>query len=140
MIRAVTYIIPARYFVSTLQSLFLAGNIPVVLGVNVLFLSSAAVMFDGLTWLKPSDGWLNMCMDNCRRRPDKAFTPPSGIMHEYFALSGLQAGLRGRTCFIVCGFNSQEPQSLLREPQTRAEDPDSAGADSGHPVSVRRDA
>lgn len=37
VIRAVTYIIPARYFVSTLQSLFLAGNIPVVLIVNVLF-------------------------------------------------------------------------------------------------------
>lgn len=32
----------------------------------------------------------------------------------------------------------KELQSLLREPQTR--DPDSAGADSGHPVSVRRDA
>lgn len=52
VIRAVTYIIPARYFVSTLQSLFLAGNIPVVLGVNVLFLIASAVMFIGLTWLK----------------------------------------------------------------------------------------
>ncbi|EHC92852.1 Putative ABC-type multidrug transport system [Salmonella enterica subsp. enterica serovar Rubislaw str. A4-653] len=41
-----------RYFVSTLQSLFLAGNIPVVLGVNVLFLIASAVMFIGLTWLK----------------------------------------------------------------------------------------
>ena len=44
--------IPARYFVSTLQSLFLAGNIPVVLVVNVLFLIASAVMFIGLTWLK----------------------------------------------------------------------------------------
>ena len=44
VIRAVTYIIPARYFVSTLQSLFLAGNIPVVLVVNVLFLIASAVM------------------------------------------------------------------------------------------------
>lgn len=52
VIRAVTYIIPARYFVSTLQSLFLAGNIPVVLIVNVLFLIASAVMFIGLTWLK----------------------------------------------------------------------------------------
>lgn len=52
VIRAVTYIIPARYFVSTLQSLFLAGNIPVVLGINVLFLIASAVMFIGLTWLK----------------------------------------------------------------------------------------
>ncbi len=46
------HIIPARYFVSTLQSLFLAGNIPVVLVVNVLFLIASAVMFIGLTWLK----------------------------------------------------------------------------------------
>ena len=51
-IRAVTYIIPARYFVSTLQSLFLAGNIPVVLVINTLFLVASAVIFIGLTWLK----------------------------------------------------------------------------------------
>ncbi|MGS9102531.1 ABC transporter permease, partial [Salmonella enterica subsp. enterica serovar Infantis] len=52
VLRAVTYIIPARYFVSTLHSLFLAGTIPVVFGVNVLFLIASAVMFIGLTWLK----------------------------------------------------------------------------------------
>ena len=52
VIRAVTYIIPARYFVSTLQSLFLAGNIPVVLIINTLFLMASAVMFIGLTWMK----------------------------------------------------------------------------------------
>ena len=52
IIRAVTYIIPARYFVSTLQSLFLAGNIPMVLTINMLFLVASAVMFIGLTWLK----------------------------------------------------------------------------------------
>ncbi|STS89334.1 ABC transporter [Klebsiella variicola] len=52
VIRAVTYVIPARYFVNTLQSLFLAGNIPVVLLVNVLFLIASAVMFIGLTWVK----------------------------------------------------------------------------------------
>ncbi|WP_217804646.1 hypothetical protein, partial [Salmonella enterica] len=46
---------------------------------------------------------LNMCMDNCRRRPDKAFTPPSGIMPDALCLSGLQTGLRGRTCFIAYG-------------------------------------
>ncbi|WP_318390455.1 ABC transporter permease [Enterobacter sp.] len=51
-IRAVTYIIPARYFVGTLQSLFLAGNIPAVLVVNTLFLVASAVMFIGLTWMK----------------------------------------------------------------------------------------
>ncbi|WP_034456525.1 ABC transporter permease [Buttiauxella noackiae] len=52
IIRAVTYIIPARYFVSTLQSLFLAGNITTVLIINVLFLIGSAVMFIGLTALK----------------------------------------------------------------------------------------
>jgi ABC-2 type transport system permease protein len=52
IIRAVTYVIPARYFVSTLQSLFLAGNIASVLVVNVLFLIASAVMFIGLTALK----------------------------------------------------------------------------------------
>ena len=52
VIRAVTYVIPARYFVSTLQSLFLAGNIPVVLIINTLFLMASAVMFIGLTWMK----------------------------------------------------------------------------------------
>ncbi len=52
VIRAVTYVIPARYFVSTLQSLFLAGNIATVLVVNVLFLIASAVMFIGLTAIK----------------------------------------------------------------------------------------
>ncbi|AFJ47694.1 ABC transporter permease [Shimwellia blattae] len=52
VIRLVTYIIPARYFVSTLQSLFLAGNIAPVLVVNVLFLIASAIMFIGLTALK----------------------------------------------------------------------------------------
>ncbi|WBM69503.1 ABC transporter permease [Buttiauxella sp. WJP83] len=52
IIRAVTYVIPARYFVSTLQSLFLAGNITTVLVINTLFLIASAVMFIGLTALK----------------------------------------------------------------------------------------
>ncbi|MDP0795388.1 hypothetical protein Q8G11_27420, partial [Klebsiella pneumoniae] len=42
----------ARYFVSTLPSLFLAGKIPVVLLVNVLLSIASAVMFIGLAWLK----------------------------------------------------------------------------------------
>ncbi|AHG21672.1 membrane protein [Chania multitudinisentens RB-25] len=49
VVRAVTYIIPARYFVSTLQTLFLAGNIASVLLVNLLFLIASAVVFIGLT-------------------------------------------------------------------------------------------
>ncbi|WP_114191858.1 ABC transporter permease [Edaphovirga cremea] len=49
IVRAVTYIIPARYFVSTLQTLFLAGNIATVLWINLLFLIASAVFFIGLT-------------------------------------------------------------------------------------------
>ena len=44
-----TYIIPARYFVSTLQTLFLAGNVGTVLVINLLFLIASAVVFIGLT-------------------------------------------------------------------------------------------
>ncbi|MEA1064506.1 ABC transporter permease [Erwinia sp. HR93] len=51
-IRAITYVVPARYFVSTLQSLFLAGNIPIVLVINTLFLIASAILFIGLTALK----------------------------------------------------------------------------------------
>ncbi|HEN3579841.1 TPA: ABC transporter permease [Yersinia enterocolitica] len=49
VVRAVTYIIPARYFVSSLQTLFLAGNIGTVLVINLLFLIASAVVFIGLT-------------------------------------------------------------------------------------------
>jgi ABC-2 type transport system permease protein len=49
IVRAVTYIIPARYFVSSLQTLFLAGNIGTVLWVNLLFLTASAAVFIGLT-------------------------------------------------------------------------------------------
>nr|WP_040343044.1 MULTISPECIES: ABC transporter permease [Brenneria] len=48
-VRAVSYLIPARYFVSTLQTLFLAGNITSVLFINLLFLIASAVVFIGLT-------------------------------------------------------------------------------------------
>lgn len=51
IIRVVTYIIPARYFVSTLQSLFLAGNVASIMIINTLFLMAAAVIFIGLTAL-----------------------------------------------------------------------------------------
>ncbi|MCP1104679.1 ABC transporter permease [Serratia nevei] len=49
IVRAVTYIIPARYFVSTLQTLFLAGNVGTVLLINLLFLIASAAVFIGLT-------------------------------------------------------------------------------------------
>ncbi|SUB83594.1 Inner membrane transport permease ybhS [Pragia fontium] len=52
VVRAVTYIIPARYFVNTLQTLFLAGNIGPILLMNTLFLIASAIFFIGLTALK----------------------------------------------------------------------------------------
>ncbi|WP_233983284.1 ABC transporter permease [Pectobacterium versatile] len=48
-VRGVSYLIPARYFVSTLQTLFLAGNIGTVLMTNLLFLILSAIVFIGLT-------------------------------------------------------------------------------------------
>ncbi|MEC5341042.1 ABC transporter permease [Brenneria populi] len=48
-VRAVSYLIPARYFVSTLQTLFLAGNIASVLFINLLFLIASAAVFIGIT-------------------------------------------------------------------------------------------
>lgn len=52
LVRAVSYVIPARYFVSTLQSLFLTGNVVSILLVNLGFLSLATLFFIGLTALK----------------------------------------------------------------------------------------
>ncbi|PHM36010.1 ABC transporter permease [Xenorhabdus innexi] len=49
LIQIVTYIVPARYFVSGLQTLFLAGDIGTVLMVNLLFLIASAIVFIGLT-------------------------------------------------------------------------------------------
>lgn len=52
IVQAVTYFIPARYFVSSLQTLFLAGDIYVVLLIDVLLLVASAILFIGLTALK----------------------------------------------------------------------------------------
>lgn len=49
LVRGVSYLIPARYFVSTLQTLFLAGNIGSVLLINLMFLIASAIVFIGLT-------------------------------------------------------------------------------------------
>jgi ABC-2 type transport system permease protein len=50
-VRAVTYLIPARYFVTTMQSLFQAGVIWSLLARDLLFLFVSAVFFLGLTAL-----------------------------------------------------------------------------------------
>jgi len=49
VIRAVTYIIPARYFVAILQTVFLAGDVWPVILPNALALTVMAIVFIGLT-------------------------------------------------------------------------------------------
>jgi ABC-2 type transport system permease protein len=48
-VRAVTYLIPARYFVGSMQTLFLAGDVGPILLVNGLFLACAAAVLIGWT-------------------------------------------------------------------------------------------
>jgi ABC-2 type transport system permease protein len=48
-VRAVTYLFPARYFVSSLQTLFLAGDVAPVLLVNCAYLLVAGVILIGWT-------------------------------------------------------------------------------------------
>ncbi len=50
-IQAVTYLIPARYFISALQTLFQAGFVGRILLQDLLFLTAAAALFIGLTAL-----------------------------------------------------------------------------------------
>jgi len=47
-IRLLTYILPPRYFVSSLQTLFLAGDVPAVLVPSTLVLTAFAVILFGL--------------------------------------------------------------------------------------------
>jgi ABC-2 type transport system permease protein len=47
-IRILTYVLPARYFVACMQTLFLAGNVPEVLVPGTLALAAFAVVFSGL--------------------------------------------------------------------------------------------
>ena len=52
VIRGITYLVPARYFVTAMQTLFQAGNIwPVILR-SMLFLTIASTFFIALTALK----------------------------------------------------------------------------------------
>ncbi|MBB3809942.1 ABC transporter permease [Pseudochelatococcus contaminans] len=48
-VQAVTYLVPARYFVTTLQTLFQAGDLLAILLPNMLFLLLSAVFWLGLT-------------------------------------------------------------------------------------------
>jgi ABC-2 type transport system permease protein len=51
-VRAVTYLIPARYFISSLQTLFQAGFVGRILLDDFLFLTASAAFFLGLSALK----------------------------------------------------------------------------------------
>jgi ABC-2 type transport system permease protein len=51
-VRAVTYLIPARYFITALQTLFQAGFVGRILLEDLLFLVASAVFFLGLTALQ----------------------------------------------------------------------------------------
>jgi len=51
-IRLLTHIIPARYFVAILQTVFLAGDVPSILWPNGLGLAIMAIFFLGLSRLK----------------------------------------------------------------------------------------
>jgi ABC-2 type transport system permease protein len=53
-VQAATYLVPARYFVSALQTLFQAGDIWPVLLVNIAFLIVSAAFWLGWTALKSS--------------------------------------------------------------------------------------
>jgi len=48
-IRLVSYVVPARYYVSLLQTLFLAGNVWSVVWPNVLILATVAIVLLALT-------------------------------------------------------------------------------------------
>ncbi len=52
LIRAITYLVPARYFVTALQTLFQAGQVWPVLLRSMLFLAAASLFFLGLTAIK----------------------------------------------------------------------------------------
>ncbi len=52
VIRGVTWLVPARYFVSAMQTLFQAGNVWTVLARTMVFLAIASIIFLSLTALK----------------------------------------------------------------------------------------
>lgn len=52
VIQGITYLVPARYFVTAMQTLFQAGDIFPVLGRSIAFLAVASLVFLGLTAMK----------------------------------------------------------------------------------------
>ncbi|CAG8999103.1 MAG: putative multidrug ABC transporter permease YbhS [Candidatus Celerinatantimonas neptuna] len=52
IVRLASYMVPARYFVSILKTVFLAGNLGVLITINSLYLFASALLFIGLTYFK----------------------------------------------------------------------------------------
>jgi ABC-2 type transport system permease protein len=52
VIQLVTYIIPARYFVTSLQTIFLVGNIWPLILTSLLAILAVGILFFGITALK----------------------------------------------------------------------------------------
>lgn len=52
VIQFITYVLPSRYFVTILQTLFQAGQVWYIIGMNLLFLLVLAVFWLGLTAMK----------------------------------------------------------------------------------------
>lgn len=52
IIQFASHIVPARYFVSILKTIFLAGNLGTLIWINSLYLIGASVIFVGLTYWK----------------------------------------------------------------------------------------
>jgi ABC-2 type transport system permease protein len=52
VVRAITHLIVARYFVAIVQTLFLAGNVWSVILPNALALALMAAIFLAVTWRK----------------------------------------------------------------------------------------
>ena len=62
VIRGITYLVPARNFVTAMQTLFQAGNVWPVLLKSMAFLAAASFFFVGLTALKTGAGWIEAPM------------------------------------------------------------------------------
>ena len=52
IVQAVSRLIPARYFVTSMQTLFQAGDVWPVLLTDLFYLFIAAIYFLGMTWRK----------------------------------------------------------------------------------------
>ncbi|MFM2485537.1 ABC transporter permease [Celerinatantimonas yamalensis] len=52
VIQLASHIVPARYFVSILKTIFLAGNLGTLILINSLYLLGASILFIGLTFWK----------------------------------------------------------------------------------------